>query len=311
MLKKHTFDIQGEADMVESVSATLNNMRESDDLMPNTVLFIEVPTNPDMKVPELGKITQLVHEYKEKTGKNVFLVVDTTFSPNSQVLKKIRDTTPDLPALAYVSLSKSVSGGFTTGGTLVANHTAASLSLLEEVRAIANAIDTTAKPDQLRILSANHEGVEERLQSAYENAVIAGKDLVEAVREITGHDMLIKFVTPEQAAQGFLSTTFSFNLPSPKNATQEINEALAQQFVDLCTIQASYFKPCVSFGQDNSLIYATVPATSTQGAIKAEDKAKQAVGGVQLIRLSFPPKFDRDHVAQIFRNALKELYFEV
>jgi len=36
----------------------------------------------------------------------------------------------------------------------------------------------------------------------------------------------------------------------------------------------SAFKPCVSFGQDNGLVYATVPATSTQGAIKAEDKAK-------------------------------------
>ena len=49
---------------------------------------------------------------------------------------------------------------------------------------------------------------------------------------------------------------------------------------------------CVSFGQDNSLVYCTVPATSTQGAIAAEDKAKQAVGGVQLVRLSFPPTID-------------------
>ena len=49
-------------------------------------------------------------------------------------------------------------------------------------------------------------------------------------------------------------------------------------------------KPCVSFGQDNDLVYCTVPATSTQGAISAEDKAKQARGGVQLVRflLSYP-----------------------
>jgi len=42
----------------------------------------------------------------------------------------------------------------------------------------------------------------------------------------------------------------------------------------------------------NGMVYATVPATSTQGTIKAEDKAKQAVGGVQLCRLSFPPTCD-------------------
>ena len=51
-----------------------------------------------------------------------------------------------------------------------------------------------------------------------------------------------------------------------------------------------------------------VPATSTQGAIKAEDKAKQAVGGVQLARLSFPPSFDTAAVVEIIRNAVKECY---
>jgi hypothetical protein len=40
--------------------------------------------------------------------------------------------------------------------------------------------------------------------------------------------------------------------------------ALAQRFVDLLTANGALFKPCVSFGQDNGLVYATVPATSTQ-----------------------------------------------
>eukprot|EP01127_Copromyxa_protea_P015592 TRINITY_DN4503_c0_g1_i2.p1 TRINITY_DN4503_c0_g1~~TRINITY_DN4503_c0_g1_i2.p1 ORF type:complete len:612 (-),score=185.65 TRINITY_DN4503_c0_g1_i2:53-1888(-) len=308
LLKKHTFHIQGEVKMVDGISEALNKLAESPNLLPNTILFIEIPTNPDMKVPVVGQITDLLEKYQTKTGKNVFLVVDTTFAPNSQVLKKIKDVAPELPAFAYISLSKSVSGGFTTGGTLVANHTPASISLLEEVRTIANHLDTTAKPDQLQILVDHHIGVEDRLQSAYENAVKAAEDLVAAVSEKTGYVMPIKFVTPEQASQGFLSTTFSFNLPSPQNATVEINEGLAQKFVDLCTANSKHFKPCVSFGQDNSLVYATVPATSTQGAIKAEDKAKQAVGGVQLIRLSFPPRWERETVAQIFRSALDALY---
>ena len=62
-----------------------------------------------------------------------------------------------------------------------------------------------------------------------------------------------------------------------------MNEEFAQKFVDLLTLHPTYMKPCVSFGQDNDLVYCTVPATSTQGAISAEDKAKQARGGVQLV----------------------------
>ena len=41
----------------------------------------------------------------------------------------------------------------------------------------------------------------------------------------------------------------------------------------------SRFKACVSFGQDNGMVYCTVPATSTQGVIAEEDKAKQAKDG--------------------------------
>ncbi|MDP2434479.1 MAG: hypothetical protein Q8P67_01915, partial [archaeon] len=64
----------------------------------------------------------------------------------------------------------------------------------------------------------------------------------------------------------------------------------------------------VSFGQDNGLVYATVPATSTQGAIKAEDKAKQAVGGVQLTRLSFPPTCDVARLSELVQHAIQSCY---
>ena len=60
--------------------------------------------------------------------------------------------------------------------------------------------------------------------------------------------------------------------------------------------------------QDNGTVYCTVPATSTQGAIKEEDKAKQEVGGVQLTRLSFPPTIDVGKVNEIIGEALKSIY---
>ena len=89
----------------------------------------------------------------------------------------------------------------------------------------------------------------------------------------------------------------------------QANAGLAQRFVDiLCSYTG--FKPCVSFGQDNGLVYCTVPATSTQGAIKEEDKAKQAVGGVQLTRLSFPPTCEAgtEAVCKIVAEAIGTIY---
>ena len=96
---------------------------------------------------------------------------------------------------------------------------------------------------------------------------------------------------------------------SPSQAwTLYIDSPSAQKYVDLLTVHEEY-KPCVSFGQNNGLIYATVPATSTQGAIKEEDKAKQARGGVQLVRLSFPPRpLDKDKACKIITEATDAVY---
>jgi len=167
--------------------------------------------------------------------------------------------------------------------------------------------DTTSKPDQMAILSKNHFGVEERCKNAYDVARRCGDVLVEAVRNSASKDMPLEFMSKENAAKGFTSSTFSFNLPSPANATAEINAGLAQRFVDLLCVHPD-FKPCVSFGQDNGLVYCTVPATSTQGAIADADKAKQAVGGVQLTRLSFPPTANVERVHKVLRQAVATIY---
>jgi len=204
-------------------------------------------------------------------------------------------------------MSKSVSRGETTAGALVANNTADAMGLLEDIRECAAMMDTMAKPDQLHFLCKNHSGVEERCQEAYQVALAVGDALVKTVKKCTAKEMPLAFVSAENAKIGFTSSTFSFNLPVPDGATAGQTEALAQEYVDLLTAHPQY-KPCVSFGQDNGVIYATVPATSTQGAIKAEDKAKQAVGGVQLVRLSFPPTCDKEAVCKIISDATTTVY---
>jgi len=315
LFRKHTFDIQGvETEIIESIKTKLDdlsNMKEK--LNPITVLFVEVPTNPDMKVPNVNKLANLLDEYKEKITSNgekrdVLLLVDTTFAPGSKVMDKIKNIAHEIPVMVFISLSKSVSRGITTAGCVVSNHTSFSINLLKNVNDTANMLDSIAKDDQLKRLSINHHNVEKRCDMAYKAALECGNHLKETVKKnCNGYDMPLAFPKPEEAEIGFTSSTFSFNLPSLPNGSQKDNEELAQKFVDLLC-RHKEFKPCVSFGQDNSLVYATVPATSTQGAIKEEDKAKQAVGGVQLVRLSFAPTIDIEKVKNIIEESVISAY---
>ena len=301
--RKHTFDIQGRAaDMVQRITARLADLAAAPaELAPTTVVFIEVPTNPDMKVPDMEPLSAAVLDYRSRTGKEVFLMIDNTFAPGSQVLAKLRRLAPELPALVFTSLSKSVSRGLTTGGAITANHAPEPPRCLRT----SSSCPCCWTPPARRTSPSSWW----RTTSAYSVAVAAGEALQAAVLQMTGQQMPLAFVQPEHGSQGFTSSTFSFNLPAPRAATAAVTEALAQRFVDLLCAHPE-FKPCVSFGQDNGLVYATVPATSTQGAIRAEDKAKQAVGGVQLVRLSFPPSCSVDKVATIIRDSTTTVYTE-
>ena len=157
------------------------------------------------------------------------------------------------------------------------------------------------------VLCKNWNGVDARCQKAYENAKACGEHLKDEVAKFSDEPMEMHFVTEAAAQLGLTTSTFAFNLPAKKNSSAAEKKQLAQTFTDKLCLHPG-FKPCVSFGQDNGLIYATVPATSTQGAIKEEDKAKQAKGGVQLCRLSFPPTIDVQRIKEHTTKSVKELY---
>ena len=92
-------------------------------------------------------------------------------------------------------------------------------SPLLQVRRTAAVLDTVAKPDQLARLVQNHDGVERRCREAYATAASVGAAVQDAVRKHTGgREMTLAFVTPSQATEGFLSSTFSFNLPGKTRA---------------------------------------------------------------------------------------------
>ena len=175
---KSTFDIQGDADIGKSIQSSLNALaRDPAALQPTTVLFVEIPTNPDMKVPDMDDVGKFVSEYKAATGKRVILCIDATFAPSSKVMAKVRAMDPDLPCLAFISMSKSVSQGETTAGALVANHTEVAAELLRDIRECGAMMDTAAKPDQLHFLCKRHAGTEERCAEAYQVAKTVGDAL--------------------------------------------------------------------------------------------------------------------------------------
>lgn len=167
LFRKHTFDIQGEAVMEQSIQKELDALAALPTEMPTTLLFIEVPTNPAMKVPDVSAITAMLDDYKTKTGRSTLLMVDGTFAPGSKVLAKIQEVAPHMPAFVFLSMSKSVSRGLTTAGTIIANHTEESQAILQTVRETAALMDTTARKDQLATLCGNHRGVEQRCDAAY------------------------------------------------------------------------------------------------------------------------------------------------
>jgi len=290
-MEKHTYGIQGpKGDVYTALSAKLREMAQSQRKR-LTVVQIEYPTNPDMKDTDLNRIEAILLRYQRQTQSQVLLLLDTTFSPPSRAAQGFEG----VAVMVFTSLSKSVTGGFTTGGSLVANETALAQTLLALAHKHLRLMDTASKACQLAVLARMSGRCAQRVQSAHENCVRASAFFEAAVQRASGCEMRTNFVTRAQIAKGVRPATFSFNLPPPRrlrgNAAEL--EGFAQRFVDnLCAQSGGGVKPCVSFGQKNSTVYATVPATSTQGVISEEHKRKQALGGVQLVRFSFPTDMD-------------------
>jgi len=307
-ITKHTFGIQGkDGHVLPKISEKLQAMK-SGEKRPLTIVLLEYPTNPDMKDCDLSGLETVLVDYQSSTDSKVALILDTTFSPPSMVLKGLF---MDFPVIVWNSLSKSVSGGFTTGGSLVANGNAFAQQWLKRANAHADLLDVHAKACQLQIFVDKHSEMENRVKLAHKYAVDAAKHLEEVVQSYSNQTMKVNFVTPVQIKKGVTPATFSFNLPAPDELREDGTAlaALGQDFVDHLVSNYSHgVKPCVSFGQNNSIVYVTVPATSTQGVISEEVKAKQAVGGVKLVRFSFPPHMDLDGFNKAIDATVQHFY---
>jgi len=185
-LRKTTFDITGKNDLVEAVAIALRKLEaDPTSLKKRVMVFIEIPTNPDMKVPDVKQIAELLVTFREtmkakaKQFEDIIFMVDATFAPASESMKKIKEvpSAADLTTMTFISMSKSVSRGVTCAGTIIAGPNQSSCELLNEVKYTAKMFGTGATADQMKILSKEHVGVEKRCLDAYECARTVGDAL--------------------------------------------------------------------------------------------------------------------------------------
>ncbi len=287
--------VDGDNDMVQSTDLVLNQVAEMDAI---PLIIAEIPTNPRVEVPDLEKLKAALTQTRqtpngEKAIEPIF-ILDQTFCPNynflgdNQILSSVK-------TISYVSGSKFPSGGKCTAGYLVANNKAE--YLLDKIEANLQLCDNEATDFQISILAEQLPSMNQRIEGAYKNT----REFVEFIKE-TLPSAKINFVSESLAEQGFTPSVFSLDLPT-KGETEKEREAykrtLNKKLIDMMITQIpNESKYCVSYGQLKGC-YWTIPATSTQGTTKEEDKD-------YIARVSVSPDLDLDKHKKVFADFVND-----
>lgn len=278
-------------DMVESTDAVLQQIA-AEDAVP--LIIAEIPTNPRVEVPDLGKLRDVLCKARRTTDGSeavepVF-ILDQTFCPNVRFLGE-GDVLAPVQTIAYVSGSKFPSGGRCTAGYCVANARAE--RFLKTIDRHFVLCDNEATDHQLEVLAEQLPSMLERIQGAYVNT----RDFVNFVRKVLP-EAKINFVSEELASQGFTPSVFSLDLPTQGDTDEEreaykraSNLALIRLMIGEIPEESKF---CVSYGQLKGC-YWTIPATSTQGTTKEGDKD-------YIVRVALSPKLDLERHKSVFRD---------
>ena len=113
----------------------------------------------------------------------------------------------------------------------------------------------------------------------------------------------LNFVSEELAKEGFTPSVFSLDLPSIGNSIKEketykreLNLKLINLMIEKISEESKF---CVSYGQLKGC-YWTIPATSTQGTTKEENKD-------YIVRVALSPKMDIKRHEEIFVEFIKSI----
>ncbi|MCH8546721.1 MAG: cystathionine beta-synthase, partial [Cryomorphaceae bacterium] len=286
--------VDGDNNMVDSIERVLNAIAKEDAV---PYIIAEIPTNPRVEVPNLVALESALNKKRQtaegQTAIEPVFILDQTFCPNVPFYAE-GETLSTIKGISYVSGSKFPSGGKCTAGYCVANrHVESAMSYIGKHLSLC---DNGATDLQVQILSEQMPSMNQRIADAYENTLA----FVNFIKKVLPKAK-INFVSGELAQQGFTPSVFSLDLPT-KGDTPEAREAykrtLNQRLIDMMISEIpNESKYCVSYGQLKGC-YWTIPATSTQGTTKEEDKD-------YIARVSVSPELNLDKHQEVFMAFVK------
>ena len=288
--------VDGDNDMVQSIDTVLDKVAKEDAV---PYIIAEIPTNPRVEVPDLEKLRAVLSATrKTETGKTAIdpvFILDQTFCPNIQFLSK-KGILSSIRTISYVSGSKFPSGGKCTAGYCVANNKAE--ALLEKIEKHLILCDNEATGLQVEILEKQLPSMNQRIKDAYKNT----REFVNFIKT-TLPAAKINFVSEELAQEGFTPSVFSLDLPTKGDTHEEresykraLNSKLINLMINKIPNESKY---CVSYGQLKGC-YWTIPATSTQGTTKEDDKD-------YIARVSVSPDIDLELHKKVFSDFVAQV----
>ena len=288
--------VDGNNDMVQSTDKVLEQVAKADAV---PFIIAEIPTNPRVEVPNLEKLRDALSKVRKtesgETAIDPVFILDQTFCPNVQFCGK-DGILSSIRTISYVSGSKFPSGGRCTAGYCVANQEAESLLNYIEKHLIL--CDNEATALQVEILAEQLPSMNQRIKDAYKNT----REFVNFI-ETSLPEAKINFVSEELAEQGFTPSVFSLDLPTKGDTPEEretykreLNHKLITMMITRIPHESKY---CVSYGQLKGC-YWTIPATSTQGTTKEDDKD-------YIARVSVSPDLDLELHKKVFLDFVAEL----
>ncbi|GAB3202120.1 cystathionine beta-lyase/cystathionine gamma-synthase [Pontibacter aydingkolensis] len=288
--------VDGDNDMVQSIDIVLEKVAKADAV---PYIIAEIPTNPRVEVPDLEKLRDVLGKArKTATGEDAIdpvFILDQTFCPNVQFLSK-DGILSSIRTISYASGSKFPSGGKSTAGYCVANEKAENLMPVIEMHL--KLCDNEATNLQIEILAEQLPSMNQRIKDAYKNT----REFVNFIKD-TLPEAKINFVSEELAEEGFTPSVFSLDLPTKGDTPEEreiYKRALNDKLINLMITEIpGESKYCVSYGQLKGC-YWTIPATSTQGTTKEDDKD-------YIARVALSPDMDLELHKKVFMKFVEQL----
>lgn len=288
--------VDGENEMVSSIDTILNTIAE-DNAVP--YIIAEIPTNPRVEVPDLLKLKAALSKKRKTANGEIAIepvfILDQTFCPNLHFLGE-GEILSEVRAVSYASGSKFPSGGQCTAGYCVGNDKTE--SLMEKIGLHLELCDNEATGLQYEILARQLPSMNQRISDAYKNT----REFVNFIQEKLPAAK-INFVSEDLAQEGFTPSVFSLDLPTKGNSAEEkeaYKRALNLKLINLMITEIPMeSKFCVSYGQLKGC-YWTIPATSTQGTTKEDDKD-------YIVRASFSPNMDLERHKEVFMDFVESI----